>query len=130
MLSRETRVYLIGLGLAVALAIVAGPILGVGLDTSAGVLVGFLFFPGLSFLLPQLYLAATGDETEAVPPSTRVRVSLLLSGLIAVWLYSVAGASTGRQPLLGPIGVVLLGSLCCYEALLGYRSSSLFDTEK
>lgn len=126
MVARETRVYLTGLALSITLAILAGPVLGIDLDSSVGVLVGFLFFPVLPFLLPQLYLAATGDDTERVPPAIRIRISLLLSGLLAAWAYSAAGAggvgAVGRT-VLGIVAGVLLGGLFVHEALLGYRSS-------
>jgi hypothetical protein len=129
MVSRETRVYLTGLALSVCLLIVAGFVLEVGLRTTQGAVVSVLFFPILPFLLPQLYLAATGDETETVPPGTRIRVSLLFSGLWTLWLSGAAGsAEVGLgQLILGGLAAILLGTLFVHEAVVGYRSSSLFE---
>ncbi|WP_136716739.1 hypothetical protein [Halorientalis salina] len=131
MVSRETRVYLTGLALSVCLLIVAGFVLEVGLRTTQGAVVSVLFFPILPFLLPQLYLAATGDETENVPPGTRIRVSLLFSGLWILWLYGVVDGIDGVDGLgrlvLGGLAAVLLGGLFVHEMIVGYRSSSLFE---
>ncbi|MFD1587920.1 hypothetical protein ACFR9U_13105 [Halorientalis brevis] len=127
MVSRETRVYLTGLALSVLLLLVAGLVLDVGLRTPLGVLVSVLFFPIIPFLLPQLYLAATGDETDNVSPRTRVRVSLFVSGLVAFGLSaSMAPAQPGRW-LAGGVTAILLGSLFVHEMVVGYRSSSLFE---
>ena len=130
MVSRETRVYLTGLALSVSL-LVAGLALDIGLRTPLGVFVSVLFFPTLPFLLPQLYLAATGDETENVPPRTRIRVSLLVSGLWILWAYEATGGFDHfgdlARLLLAGLAVVLLGSLLVHEMVVGYRSSSLFE---
>ncbi len=129
MVSRETRVYLTGLAFSVSLLLVAGLVLDVELWTPLGMLVSILFFPILPFLLPQLYLAATGDETENVPAGTRIRVSLLFSGLWILWMSGWAGSISGDlgQLILGGIGAILLGTLFVREMLVGYRSSSLFE---
>lgn len=127
MVSRETRIYLTGLALSVVLVLLTGPVLAFSLDGAVGALVNFLFFPVLPFLLPQLYLALTGDETEHVPSRTRVRVAFLVSGLVVAGMYAAAESGTPGRLLLGVIAAVLLGALFVHEMIVGYRSSSLFE---
>jgi len=130
MVSRETRVYLAGFALtaAFAVAFAVASALGSGgwVEGPLAVLAITLIFPVLPFLVPQLYLAVTGSESEDVPPRTRIRISLLVSGLVPLGLYSTMDAGQTGRWLAGGIAAFLLGSLFVHEMVVGYRSSSLF----
>ncbi|RKD93269.1 hypothetical protein [Halopiger aswanensis] len=133
MVSRENRV-IAGSFVLFVLAMVGWFVLenATGIADGDHPLVMFLVLYGLPVVLPQLYLAATGDG--GVTPRTRVRFAVAFSGLFALVTVGSAGVrwswSTAfddlemlQYTLLGAIGIGAFGGLFCYEVLAGYRSS-------
>lgn len=115
MVSRENRVLLASLAL-VALLGIAVVVTDIGAESS---ITAFLLVAVVGVLLPQLYLARTGDD---VAPARRIRVGGYLTALFAFVFANSAPAFERR--VLATVGLVLLGALLVREAVAGYRDSS------
>lgn len=129
MVSRELRVYLTGLALAAAVGIATRLVPGLWPAGSLRLLAVYLVFPVLSFLLPQLYLAAVGSEAEDVPPQVRIRVGLFVSGLVTLGMHATAPPGTVGRSVLAAAAATLFVVLVGHEMLAGYRESSLFEDQ-
>ena len=115
MVSRENRTLLASLAL-VALLAVAVSVTGLGANSP---LVVFLVVGVVGILLPQLYLARTGDTVD---PGRRVRVGAFLTALFAFAVANNAPAFERR--VLATTGLVLLVALLLVEFVAGYRDSA------
>ncbi|WP_336001633.1 hypothetical protein [Halorientalis halophila] len=122
MVSRSTRVAAVGVGLAVLVGIAMG-LSGLYESLPYGeVVTALIVFPGLSLLAPQLYLARTTDD-----PAMRrrhLRVGLGLSG--ALTLLTAPITDPADRAIFSVVGGGLLAALLVWEAVEGYRESSLF----
>jgi hypothetical protein len=115
MVSRENRVSLVSLGLVALLGIVVA-VTDIGAESP---ITAFLLVAVVGVLLPQLYLARTGDE---VGPAARVRVGGYLTALFAFAFANNAPAFERR--VLATVGIGLLVALLVREAVAGYREAA------
>ncbi|WP_339104890.1 hypothetical protein [Haloterrigena salinisoli] len=124
MIDRDGRIVfgaLLSLVLVLTLSIVVEAQLGVGLREYP--VLSFLVFAGLALAAPQLYLAATDDETRDHDPArSRVQFAAVAT---AVFALAFADDASGISYLaIATIGSCAVIGLVCYEALRWHRGSS------
>ncbi|ELZ15156.1 hypothetical protein C477_18250 [Haloterrigena salina JCM 13891] len=124
MIDRDGRIVfgsLLALILVLTVSIVVEEQFGVGLREYP--VLSFLVFAGLALAVPQLYLAATDDETADDDP-TRSRVQFAAVAT-AVFALAFADDASGISYLvIAGIGSGAVIALVCYEALRWHHGSS------
>lgn len=124
MVSRDTRVHVVAVTLAIVLS-VSLSVFDIGIAGASGFLVTLLL-NGLALGGSHLYLALRGDD-GLVPTAARWRYVTAL----AVLLGAGAGASLTPTRLVGPaeLAAVVLVGYFGIEALAGYRAVRSVDGE-
>ncbi|SER53765.1 hypothetical protein [Natrinema salaciae] len=126
MFDREGRV-ISGSFLVIVLALAGSAVaenqLGIGLHDRP--FPSFLLFAGVAVVVPQLYLAFTGDRdggSDGDRSRTRLRFTAIAT---AVFAAAFAAEADGLAHLaIGTLGAGSLLGLLCYEALETYQTAS------
>lgn len=130
MVSRENRVILGSVALLV-LAIAGGAALErvLGVAVLEQPLVVFVLLYGLPIVVPQLYLAATGDEDAS--PRARIWLAAIVTALFAFaltdgtdvqWSTAFDDLETFQYALIAGLGAAALAGALGYEILVSSRS--------